>query len=325
MLSLWLAVLPGVFFADSCRVWFGVNTAPQHESLRTAIRETWMRHPWVLKHGQVFFVIGKSGNASVDAAVDQEDKEHADILHVNMWEEYKNLPLKTLLLLRAGVKSGADYVIKIDDDVVPRMDSLIQVFSGLQPSTGEILRYVGRFWESWETHVSRDPKDEKYYVPSDVWPYEKFPKFANGPLYMLSRDLAATVSMNDFKENSHNPIPLEDVNIGAAVSQVVKSGRKVEYVDLTLGRKAGRGVLVYGCQHGVWSHYYHGISAYCMPCMWRKLEARADDVCCTDLEAAIDAATAQNVSSLHSAGAPQIQAILPKPGFHGFLRRHRFP
>lgn len=280
MSRLWPALLPLTLAWQPPSTWIGVNSAPEHAAQRAAIRESWMRDAWVRRDGEVRFVIGRSSKLSVDLAVSQESHRYGDILHVDLDEEYRQLPLKTLLLLQAGAKSGARWIMKIDDDVVPRMSSIedtILTTNVLFPEPS--LVYVGKFWESENTHVSRNPNDKKYYVPWDVYPKRHFPKFANGPLYMMSQTLARSIAVDGFNETLRNPIPLEDVNIGRAVSRLDGVKANVEYVDLTLGIY-GRKVLVYGCRRGVQSQYYHGISPSDMKCMWRKIELGAYDVCC---------------------------------------------
>lgn len=256
--------------------WFGIMSAPDNFDKRRAIRNTWMKDPWV-KRSKVQFVIGKSSYSWVNDKVSREGKWSRDILHVDMRESYRALVWKTAMLLQAGVKSKAQWIIKIDDDVVPRLWSISQTLGKHSWGGWQRYRYAGHFLHNM--HAIRNP-NSKWYVPYYVYPEDIFPKYASGPFYALSRGLAKLIAVDRFKELWYNPIMVENVTVGKAVKRVSYS-KNVEYVDLHVGTDPHTGApMLHGCKPGVWSQWYHDIKPAEMECMWRRNQLPPMDICC---------------------------------------------
>ena len=82
------------------------------------------------------------------------------------------------------------FLMKVDDDTWVRLDVMYDEMMGMRPR--ERL-YWGWFW-SWRQPKPRDP-DYKWYDP--IYPYETYPKFASGALFVLSRDMVKHIAEKD--------------------------------------------------------------------------------------------------------------------------------
>lgn len=83
----------------------------------------------LLKHrGIAFrFVVGLSAEPSENLLVEEEARQHDDVLILeNVRESYDNLVLKTVAFFSAAADAfpGASFIIKLDDDVYVRPDNL---------------------------------------------------------------------------------------------------------------------------------------------------------------------------------------------------------
>ncbi|KAK8577578.1 hypothetical protein V6N13_027847 [Hibiscus sabdariffa] len=104
----------------------GVITALNSRKRRDSIRETWMPQGEELKRLEkekgivIRFVIGHSSTpgGSLDRAINAEEEQYRDFLHLNHIEGYHELSLKTQTYFSAAVaKWDAEFYLKVDDDV----------------------------------------------------------------------------------------------------------------------------------------------------------------------------------------------------------------
>lgn len=187
-----------------------VNSAVSHFEARDAIRKTWGQ--FAVERGSLFlFLIGSPDPSQPDAdivqeKVLQEESLHGDLLQGIFVDNYYNLTLKTISLLR-WVNSTCDrikYVLKIDDDMFVNMQMMVDFCE-----TRSFPRSViGKLARRWKPH--RNPLS-KWYVPSSAFNGSVYPNFATGPAYMFTGD--AVRPLLETALNSTN-IYLEDVNLG---------------------------------------------------------------------------------------------------------------
>lgn len=100
--------------------------------------------PPLLKHrGIAFrFVVGLSADPSENLLVEDEARQHDDILILGVRESYDNLVLKTVAFFSAAVEAfpGASFIVKLDNDVYVRPDNLAFVADQWQEAGRD---YVG--------------------------------------------------------------------------------------------------------------------------------------------------------------------------------------
>lgn len=185
---------------------FMVPVAPQDALARRAIRATWAAP------GQdtltLFFVgLPEEGRpSSVQDALEEESRKHADIIQMNFQDCYHNLTIKTMMMMNwvATHCPSASYVMKVDSDVFVNVFYLIRRLRS-SPQQGFITGSVitdGR---------PRRDRNSKWRVSEEAYPEDRFPPYVSGAGYVLSADLAGRIS---WASRFVQMIPLEDVYVG---------------------------------------------------------------------------------------------------------------
>uniref|UniRef100_A0A3Q2ZDM1 Hexosyltransferase n=1 Tax=Kryptolebias marmoratus TaxID=37003 RepID=A0A3Q2ZDM1_KRYMA len=167
---------------------FVIHVAPHNRAHRDAVRSTWGSEGLVLdKVMKVFFLLGMQtgGDAQqVHERLMQESKEHRDLIQSDFVDSYKNLTIKTMVMLEwlNLFCSNASYAMKVDSDIfvnVPKMVKLLQKAPKTNYMTGHVV---------YSNPVLRDP-DYRWYVPEEILPDSIYPPYAFGLGYILSLDL----------------------------------------------------------------------------------------------------------------------------------------
>lgn len=161
-----------------------VPVAPQNKAARHAIRDTWGAQKVVSgKNIAVFFLLGL-GKADKHELL-AESAQHRDIIQSDFVDCYKNLTIKTMVMLEwLDANCGnAAYAMKIDSDMFLNVPRLMQMLEDA-PKTNYLTGLV-----EWSAGVHRHTTS-KWYVPFDVFAGSTYPPYALGLGYVLSRDLA---------------------------------------------------------------------------------------------------------------------------------------
>ncbi|KAK7895610.1 hypothetical protein WMY93_020935 [Mugilogobius chulae] len=160
-----------------------VPVAPHNKEDRQIIRDTWGATKSVSgKNVALFFLLGL-GNVD-EKELSEESKQHKDIIQSNFVDCYKNLTIKTMVMLEwldAHCRQ-ATYAMKIDSDIflnLPKLVEMLQHAPKSQYLTGLVERgaYVHRH------------QDSKWFVPYSVFSGNVYPPYALGLAYVLSMDL----------------------------------------------------------------------------------------------------------------------------------------
>lgn len=102
-----------------------VNSAVDHFEARRAIRETWGRFA-VERGAYLFFLIGSTIDHQVQDRVLLEEQENQDLLQGHFIDNYFNLTLKTISMMRwvSDHCHKVKYVLKVDDDMFVNMQHI---------------------------------------------------------------------------------------------------------------------------------------------------------------------------------------------------------
>ncbi|UXI18676.1 Fat-like cadherin-related tumor suppressor-like protein [Sarcoptes scabiei] len=147
---------------------------------RQVIRRTWARE--ASKYNmRVLFVMGVPKDLSIERSLKAEADLNHDLLQFNFVENYYNLTLKAISLLKWSYRhcSQSLYMVKTDDDVVLNMPMLYQLVkqrkipSGL---TGLVMT----------TPANRE-QGHKWHMPEHLYPKNSY-EFLAGFSYLLSMD-----------------------------------------------------------------------------------------------------------------------------------------
>lgn len=166
-----------------------VQVAPRNRAHRDIIRSTWGSEGLVLdKVVKLFFLLGmQTGEDAhqVQEQVLQESAEHQDLIQSDFVDCYKNLTIKTMVMLE-WLKlycSTAAYAMKVDSDMFLNVPNLVKILIDA-PKTNYMAGSV-----QYNAPVLRDP-ESKWYVPTEVLPQPVYPPYPLGLGYILSLDLA---------------------------------------------------------------------------------------------------------------------------------------
>uniref|UniRef100_A0A3Q4BNK9 Hexosyltransferase n=1 Tax=Mola mola TaxID=94237 RepID=A0A3Q4BNK9_MOLML len=193
-----------------------VPVAPHNRADRDIIRRTWGSESSALdKVVTLVFLLGLRSGEEAEKIQDQlleESKEHGDLIQSNFLDCYKNLTIKTMVMLEwlDAYCPSAAYAMKIDSDMFLNVPNLVRMladaprtnyFTGLVTKSGLVLR---------------DPKS-KWYIPAEIYPEPVYPPYALGLGYVVSLDLQKKL----VEASSHVlPIYIEDVFLGMCMKNL---------------------------------------------------------------------------------------------------------
>ena len=178
-----------------------IISSPYNYLQRQTIRETWSDASVVkdfqntpfynVKH---VFILGTPADRSIQDRIEAEHRLNRDIVQQDFQDSYHNLTLKTLMGLdwAQSMCPTARYVIKVDDDIYLNPQAFIHYMDTLnKPRT-----VFGRCSDSKKP--IRQPfyphQDcSKWVVKEDVYPWEFYPAYCEGPVYAMSMALAKDI------------------------------------------------------------------------------------------------------------------------------------
>ncbi|KAG8001155.1 Beta-1 [Nibea albiflora] len=165
-----------------------VPVAPNNRAHRDFIRITWGGESPVLdKAVKLFFLLGRHNSEGVAELQEQlllESRDHRDLIQSDFLDCYKNLTIKTMVMMEWLDKfcSQATYGMKIDSDMFLNVPNLIRILLKA-PKTNYMTGCVAA-----EGPVVRD-KSSKWYIPEELYPDPFYPRYALGLGYVFSLDL----------------------------------------------------------------------------------------------------------------------------------------
>ncbi|KAJ6801688.1 beta-1,3-galactosyltransferase GALT1-like [Iris pallida] len=266
VLDLEMLKSPPIPIHKSVDLFIGVFSTANNFKRRMAVRRTWMQYDAV-RSGTVAvrFFVGLHKNQLVNEELWNEARTYGDVQLMPFVDYYSLITWKTIAICIYGTNVVlAKYVMKTDDDAFVRVDEVLLSLNRANVTRG--LLY-GRINENAQPH--RDT-DSKWYISPQEWPGDIYPPWAHGPGYVVSRDIAKTVS-KQHKKGRLKMFKLEDVAMGIWIDDMKKKGLDVKYV------KEDR-VNTEGCEAGyVVAHYQEPRD---MLCLWDKLQETKRARCC---------------------------------------------
>ncbi|KAG7483126.1 beta-1,3-galactosyltransferase 1-like [Solea senegalensis] len=126
-----------------------VPVAPQNRAHRDVVRKTWGSESVVLdKVVTVIFLLGLytgEGGEQLREQLLQESNEHRDLIQSDFVDCYKNLTIKTMVMMEwlDAYCSNASYAMKIDSDMFLNVPRLVTMLSNA-PKSNYMTGYVER-------------------------------------------------------------------------------------------------------------------------------------------------------------------------------------
>ncbi|XP_069491337.1 beta-1,3-galactosyltransferase 4 [Ambystoma mexicanum] len=192
-----------------------VVTAPSNVEARRTIRKTWASVGEVEGHRVLsLFALGMAPSPEVQAHIEEESNKHGDIVQGLFMDTYRNLTLKTIMIMRWAITfcPHARYILKVDDDVYVNLQGMVVHLQSLGEPSEDL--YFGRI--HWHVHPIRDPS-QKYYVPKVLYPGPSFPSYCSGTAYVVSGDVAKKVYVASLEIPF---FPMEDVFVGLCTQKL---------------------------------------------------------------------------------------------------------
>ncbi|GAB6026557.1 hypothetical protein CHUAL_012973 [Chamberlinius hualienensis] len=161
-----------------------VVSSPGNFQSRNSIRSTWGSNLTSDVHIRMVYFVGLSTDFDIDRKLKLEDEKYGDIIQGDFVDTYRNLTLKSVLLLRwASTRCpNARFVLKVDDDVFINPSNFLAL---IETHKHRRLSIFGREAYNWRPVRS---KSSAYYVEENVWTSSIYPDFVTGPAYLLTMD-----------------------------------------------------------------------------------------------------------------------------------------
>ncbi|XP_018571854.1 beta-1,3-galactosyltransferase 5-like [Anoplophora glabripennis] len=116
-------MLPLICIGDEEPLLILVHSATNHFNNRKVIRETWGQYDDDIR---LLFLVGTANGKDIQEKLEEESKQHSDLLQGNFVDTYHNLTYKHVMGLKYAVYhcSQAKFVLKVDDDVFVNIPTL---------------------------------------------------------------------------------------------------------------------------------------------------------------------------------------------------------
>ncbi|XP_043078163.1 beta-1,3-galactosyltransferase 2-like [Puntigrus tetrazona] len=189
-----------------------VPVAPHDVAARDAIRSTWGNESSVQgKAVLTLFLVGLSGGAEAQQQLEEESRQHRDLLQSDFVDSYFNLTIKTMVIMDwlATRCPQATYAMKVDSDMYINPENLMSLL--LSPNTPRENYITG--YLMLDQPVVRD-KSSKWYVPEELYPESRYPTYVLGMGYVFSNDIPFKIVR---ASKSIKPFNIEDAYVGACL------------------------------------------------------------------------------------------------------------
>jgi hypothetical protein len=131
-------------------IFIAIVSAPNNFEKRKMIRQSWLIHLKSAYYDGLFgmarfvFVLGLTGNNTVQTKINEESKTHEDIIQMDMLDSYRNLTLKIAGILNwVNINCAkVDFIFKVDDDVYVNVRNLAYLVASQQNSHRSIFGHV---------------------------------------------------------------------------------------------------------------------------------------------------------------------------------------
>ncbi|KAL7132835.1 hypothetical protein ABFS83_12G101400 [Erythranthe nasuta] len=246
----------------------GIFSTANNFKRRMAVRRSWMQYPEV-RSGQVAvrFFVGLHKNQMVNEELWNEARTYEDIQLMPFVDYYSLITWKTIAICIFGTEVvSARFIMKTDDDAFVRVDEILNSLGRTNTTQGLLYGLINS-----DSEPHRNP-DSKWFISPEEWPEDKYPPWAHGPGYVVSNDIAKTVSKKH-KKGRLKIFKLEDVAMGIWIADMKKKGLQVRYEN-------DERIFNDGCKDGYVVAHYQGPRE--LLCLWQKIQDTKRANCCDE-------------------------------------------
>ncbi|RZB41455.1 Galactosyl T domain containing protein, partial [Asbolus verrucosus] len=163
-----------------------VHSAPFHSRSRHSIRKSWAKSEITsIYNVSVYFLLGLTQNISLQNEIEEESAIFGDIIQEGFVDNYNNLTLKSLMMLKlvnSHCKSSVTNFLKSDDDSYVNLGVIVEM---LVKRRGQNLLIGG---DQDTRSVNRNPL-KRWYVPPYLYSETQYPDYLCGAAYLMSIDV----------------------------------------------------------------------------------------------------------------------------------------
>ena len=137
----------------------------------------------------VFLVAeGSPEDLKTKESLQKEHMDHGDIIQPGFQEHYQNLVFKSLAMLDWFDRTchGAQFLLKIDDDVFLNLPKVVQIVQTTQRQNMKSFNNLLLGKNAPDVRVHRN-KTDKWYVPETVYNKTMYPAYVFGAAYIMSK------------------------------------------------------------------------------------------------------------------------------------------
>ncbi|KAK4402995.1 Beta-1,3-galactosyltransferase GALT1 [Sesamum angolense] len=238
-------------------LFIGIFSTANNFKRRMAVRRSWMQYPEVRS--------GEHKNQMVNEELWNEARTYGDIQLMPFVDYYSLITWKTIAICIFGTEVvSAKFIMKTDDDAFVRVDEILNSLRRTNVTHGLLYGLINS-----DSEPHRSP-DSKWYISPEEWPDDKYPPWAHGPGYVVSRDIAKTISKKH-RKGQLKIFKLEDVAMGIWIADMQKKGLEVRY-------EKDERIFNDGCKDGYVVAHYQGPRE--LLCLWQKIQETKRAFCC---------------------------------------------
>lgn len=188
---------------------------------RQTTRNTWAKEA-VNNSLKVIFVIGLPEDEETQEELENESDEYNDMLQFGFNDNYYNLTLKAISILRWITRNckNSDYVLKTDDDVLVNVKRLKKMFDNKEFRNG----LTGRVLNTYSNRVS----GHKWFMPKKLYPRNRY-QLLWGFSYVMSKKTIKKL----YKTISNYSGPVLDID-DLFITGVIAEKAKIRKYDSSL-------------------------------------------------------------------------------------------
>ncbi|XP_023225020.1 beta-1,3-galactosyltransferase 5-like [Centruroides sculpturatus] len=161
---------------------------------RRAIRDTWGIDVSQAENTLFYFLVGTTNNSKISDDLQEESQKYSDIIQYDFMENYLNLTIKSVLLLKWIVNycNIARYVMKVDDDVFLHIPNIVKYIEAAK----DVKLMIGTL--SSKVTPVKNPA-HKWFMPINEYPEPMYPDYLTGGAYILGNYAVSELYNNSLK------------------------------------------------------------------------------------------------------------------------------
>ncbi|XP_013793716.2 beta-1,3-galactosyltransferase 5-like, partial [Limulus polyphemus] len=185
---------------------------------RLTIRSTWGSDATVFNNEgdvRLAFLLGYTTDKSAQNMVLRESGVYADIIQENFLDTYRNLTLKSVMLLKwvSEYCQNVQFVMKTDDDMYINIPNLLKMLSMVFSQSNIMIGYL--FTKAKPNRKRRN----KWYVSRSEFPGGVYPNYLSGTAYVMSRQVAPKLYQISLNTNF---LTMEDIFVSGVLASKAK-------------------------------------------------------------------------------------------------------